>query len=557
MRSVPTTVGFAAGTALAVLTALYFRRRRQVLDEHVCDDGLTVLHTASIEPEEGQLEALGVAKGNVKTWSLTALDTTLYPQTVLSISMFFAKTVDHVMLERGLRDTLRYFPILQGRLRTTGQRENERLIVELDETPNTSGATFSAAISTVRLSDVVPDVSKLDKSSSVRVWPHSRHTWLFGTGGPAQLSDYLNKPTSILNVRVTHFVGGGTCVGLSLPHAVVDVASMGRFVDVWGCMCRGVDAREKLAGLQFTDQNVLQAIANLEPEDPDGAERRGPVAFMRRGVGNILKFLLMMVWTKIIFGVSTRVVHFPLASLNDLGVSQKSKTKTNRNNTNSANMAVPPLPPPQGDNPSGTERVVPYLWKLISHAKKQSLPTHLYLTANLRPLVPRSILGYGFYFGNLATFITSQPLVPRTTPLAAVTATLQRTIHTFPEHQMMTDMDWLLKHAALHHNHQTNSDANPAAAAATSAAVAAGGVLTVSGNAYGTHSDLYVLDWRLDFPYTACDFGKGHPVWISQEHSPAMPSSLVLFPGNNKGAGICAYLTLDNWTWWRLLRGGI
>ena len=158
----------------------------------------------------------------VQTSSIpTGLDEPLaVPMTLIDVHLrdeqlpfcyFFHETLDAHLLQASLEKLLKQYPILGGTLNLhTGA---------IDLRPGDS----------VPFSFVESDKSMQDLLQTVPQHLHrgGKHPQLL------PLFDSL-ADDSLASVRVTHFKGGGTALGVNLSHALADAASCVRFVQCWG-----------------------------------------------------------------------------------------------------------------------------------------------------------------------------------------------------------------------------------------------------------------------------------------------------------------------------------
>lgn len=148
----------------------------------------------------------------------------------LPFAYFFHETLDTVQLESSLSRVLESYPILGGKVNLTSG------VIECHPKD-------SVSLSFTQSKLTLPEW--LEEAPSQRMTP----------GRPAQVLSPLfeclkhtenaqGEPSSekntLASIRVTHFEGGGTALGVNLSHAVADAASCVRFVQCWGRAMQGL-----------------------------------------------------------------------------------------------------------------------------------------------------------------------------------------------------------------------------------------------------------------------------------------------------------------------------
>ncbi|MFV8755935.1 acyltransferase [Nannocystaceae bacterium ST9] len=200
--------------------------------------------TISFSPRESvQLVHAGVCADDIP---LSVLDQE-YGVQVTCRAYAWTRTLDAELLRRSLRRLLRCLPQFAGRL-VTG-RDGSPRIVCADQ-----GAEFSV----VRARGRMPDFD-VEHSGAKRL-----PEWA------GRLNGWVTARTPLLRVRITQYEGGGTILGVAIPHALADAGSISRLLHMWARIHRG------------------------EPCESPDVDRRALIEFEREAAGGLSRSPLQL-----------------------------------------------------------------------------------------------------------------------------------------------------------------------------------------------------------------------------------------------------------------------
>ncbi|MEU6392310.1 acyltransferase [Streptomyces sp. NPDC046939] len=160
-----------------------------------------------------------------------------------SRTFFYRQTLDADAVEDSLRRTLAHYPLLTGRL----ERDADGgLSVACDD----AGAVFAVARSDRPMPDYGPD---RPARADLRRYLHSVNAFRV-----------VGHDTPLLAVKVTHMRGGGSVLGVSINHAVVDGGGYLDFLLHWS----RTHAGEERPAAPY-DRSLLDGLADGVPPAPD------------------------------------------------------------------------------------------------------------------------------------------------------------------------------------------------------------------------------------------------------------------------------------------------
>jgi len=223
-------------------------------------------HASSAAPSAELLEhrtSVSTSVDDFFSIPLTLVDVHLRDEQ-LPFAYFFNETLDAAKLESSLARVLQSYPVLGGRVNlNTGKIEcHPSDFVSLSFTE--SGSTLQEW-----LSESPPQ--RLTPGRPAQVLSPLFDCLLHDTENEVDDSSPRN---ALASIRVTHFAGGGTALGVNLSHALADAASCVRFVQCWG---------RETQGLQFPKASNQRSHATcsgmLSPElldilDLNGVQRQ-------------------------------------------------------------------------------------------------------------------------------------------------------------------------------------------------------------------------------------------------------------------------------------------
>lgn len=185
----------------------------------------------------------------------------------LPFAYFFHETLDFSQLESSLSRVLQRYPILGG---TINLRDG---VIECHPGDSVSLSFGQSELSLQQwLADAPPQHLHLGRQR------FSSLSCLFDClqqhHGEDEVSNDSTKQV-LASIRVTHFEGGGTALGVNLSHALADAASCIRFVECWGremqnlnypnasnqradATCSGMLSPELLDLLDLSDKQKVQ-----------------------------------------------------------------------------------------------------------------------------------------------------------------------------------------------------------------------------------------------------------------------------------------------------------
>ncbi|OIJ84730.1 hypothetical protein BIV25_45910 [Streptomyces sp. MUSC 14] len=176
-------------------------------------------------------------------------------------AFFYRQTLDADALTDSLRRTLVHYPLLTGRL----VRDDDG---GLSVVCNDAGAVLAVTRSDSAMPDYGPDRSA---RGDLRRYIHSVNAFRV-----------VGHDTPLLTVRVTHMRGGGSVLGVSINHSVVDGAGYLDFLHHWSRTHAGHD----LPGPPY-DRSLMDGLADDVPPEPDDPQYE--VVTGRRKFGFIWK----------------------------------------------------------------------------------------------------------------------------------------------------------------------------------------------------------------------------------------------------------------------------
>lgn len=142
----------------------------------------------------------------------------------LPFAYFFEETLTAAELESSLVRVLQHFPVLGGRVNLTSGT--------IECSPNdTVSLSFSKCKLTLQ--------DWLAKAPSQRLTPGRAAKVISPLFDCLLLNEQQTK--ALASIRVTHFKGGGTALGVNLSHVLADAASCVRFVQCWGREIQGLN----------------------------------------------------------------------------------------------------------------------------------------------------------------------------------------------------------------------------------------------------------------------------------------------------------------------------
>lgn len=163
-------------------------------------------------------------------------------------TFFYRRTLDADAVEDSLRRTLAHYPLLTGRL----ERDPDG---GLSVACNDAGAVFTVAHSDEAMPDYGPDRPvRGDMRRYLR---------------PVNAFRVVGHDTPLLSVKVTHMRGGGSVLGVSINHAVVDGGGYLDFLLHWS----GTHAGEEVRAAPY-DRALLDGLGDGVPPAPDDPQYR-------------------------------------------------------------------------------------------------------------------------------------------------------------------------------------------------------------------------------------------------------------------------------------------
>ncbi len=163
-----------------------------------------------------------------------------------SRTFYYRQRLDTEALRESLRRTLVHYPLLTGRLVRDADRG---LSVVCDD----AGAVFAETDSDRPMPDYGPDHRVGD---DLRRYIH-----------PVNAFRVVGHDTPLLTVKVTHMRGGGSVLGVSTNHSVVDGSGCLDFLLHWSRTHRGLDHRAP-----SHDRALLDGLAAGVPPAPDDSQ---------------------------------------------------------------------------------------------------------------------------------------------------------------------------------------------------------------------------------------------------------------------------------------------
>jgi shikimate O-hydroxycinnamoyltransferase len=163
-------------------------------------------------------------KGKKSTWVRTGstIPLTGYDLVMgyfcLRLLFSYKETLNPERLRTSLIETLRDFPIFSGRMITD---EKGKVVISC----NDAGAKFNVVESN---NPFFPYTPEMTAKTEVKQFTD----FLF----PFEIVDFHNP---LLSVRLTQMSGGGSVLGISMPHSVVDAFSFFDFLYAWSRCARG------------------------------------------------------------------------------------------------------------------------------------------------------------------------------------------------------------------------------------------------------------------------------------------------------------------------------
>jgi len=130
----------------------------------------------------------------------------------LSAILVFQETLEPEALRRSLTETLKNYPLLTGRL-VRGKQGHPEVCC------NDAGIRFQVAHSWRRLPKYGPYKTAKQK--------------IFSYTEPIYPWRVLEHDTPLLSIRLTQFRGGGSILGVSVTHSIVDGFSISEFMRAW------------------------------------------------------------------------------------------------------------------------------------------------------------------------------------------------------------------------------------------------------------------------------------------------------------------------------------
>ena len=162
--------------------------------------------------------AVSTSVNDAFTIPLTLVDIHLRDEQ-LPFAYFFKETLSAKELESSLARLLSHYPVLGGRVNLSSG------VIECNPTDTVSLSFSNSKLSLQEWLAKAP-LQRLTPGRAARV-----QSPLFDC---LLLKDTTKRNHALASIRVTHFKGGGTALGVNLSHVLADAASCVRFVECWG-----------------------------------------------------------------------------------------------------------------------------------------------------------------------------------------------------------------------------------------------------------------------------------------------------------------------------------
>ncbi|KAJ3070101.1 hypothetical protein HK102_006760 [Quaeritorhiza haematococci] len=544
---------------------------------------------ATVQSQETKTEGGHPVPDTPTVFHLSTLDAVLSPRIVLPLVFFFKDTINPERLKQSLAKTLAEFPVLCGRLNSgiapgkPQQGLNPRYHVVLPSDPNKRNVPFSVSLAVqTTITDILPEdvrthVQHPNPDPNNDQSQHSHPpavSWAHKTLPPAiygphvhklhDVTSYLDKDVPLLHVHITQFAspnvgdgtGGGTAIAVTLPHVLVDGESFGHFMKRWAWHTRCLENRKE--GIAPTERivmctdDILDKYA-LRPQPLPSSPSNAPtevtsLAFIRRGLWNILNLIVRAVWVTGFVGIDDQTFWF---SPNQLKHLKQLASSTSHSESATAEDH-------QGFI-STNDALSAHIWKQFSLATSprrppaRISPNRMYIAANIRsrlspPLT--SILSDNnnqeepFLFGNACIHAASEPhTITGETDLHTLAKSIRKSITDLPT-TIPRELSWIL-------NEYNNTPHSATTGGRTKKPRS--GIITVAGKPFGSDSDVYVTNWQ--FGIYEFDFGgqkENKPIWFHQDHRPGMPSLVIVMPAPPCMGGAVVDVSIDRCSLGRL-----
>lgn len=162
--------------------------------------------------------AVSTSVSDAFTIPLTLVDIHLRDEQ-LPFAYFFKETLCAQELESSLARLLSRYPVLGGRVNLSSG------VIECSPT-DTVSLSFSNSKLSLQEWLAKPPIQRLTPGRAARV-----QSPLFDC---LLLKDTTKRNHALASIRITHFKGGGTALGVNLSHVLADAASCVRFMECWG-----------------------------------------------------------------------------------------------------------------------------------------------------------------------------------------------------------------------------------------------------------------------------------------------------------------------------------
>lgn len=454
----------------------------------------------------------------------------------------FSHRLDLDLLAESLAATLQRFPLFAGRVRSSKSGYYEGIF-------SGQGASLACAASSLRLVDVLPAgmVSSMTggaTTNAVSLEPippfHPPDLTQLCPDAPRTILGYLGKDVPVLHAKVTHFVDGGSCLAVAVPHLLGDQDTCKTLLAAWAAE---YTAREKTPTVSNTPENPGGACprCSTEPSKPkdlaptekasDEGAHAGKLAaellpsyaastlpdayvspnFEERTFGFIPKLVGSAIWhVAVTGGITTVTYHVPAARLAEL------KAEATRGLQLGGSTTQPGWV-------STNDALVARVWQALAQLPPKA-DSSLFLSINLRkrlrPALPDATLGNCAW----SVAVGRSGLRPGEASLGDIAAAVRAAIQGIDLQQVSQDLKWV-------EDHLGTTKAMPV-------------VIRGAANLLPESGSVVLSHWDWDKDYKSVSFG-APPVW-HQSMEPRTPNCVFVMPAppGVKGRGSLVFLTL-------------
>ncbi|MBF0225311.1 MAG: hypothetical protein HQK76_07630 [Desulfobacterales bacterium] len=412
---------------------------------------------------------LKAGTGDTGSIPLTSLDC-FENRFVFETAVFYKPTLDPEKLEASLIKTLKAFPIVSGRIKSGPKN---KLSINCCD----AGVKFTVASCKEKMEKFGPDNNaKADLDYFLE---------------KIESQTLVDKDTPIASFKITQMNGGGTVLGLSMAHGIVDYLSFGYFTMFWALETKGLSIPGPVLDRTLFEKNMDFDIDEDELED----EVLGYKYLKPLEIPEILKNY--ETYKNQIVG---HVVSFSRTELNNI--------------KNDASQGLP-----EGVWVSTNDAFCAYIWQFSSLFRNldPNSKSKLLLISDIRSkMIPALPLNY---FGNAVSNIISEMSVEelQKSPLSKVAYTVRKNVKAINHASIEKEIKWLRSRVIQGRMQQ---------------------VIT-SMNLY--KNDLFMSSVIAGAGYKEVDFGAGPPLWVTIPNIP-VPWVVQLTPSSKGDGGIDMHL---------------